>query len=458
MLQKLDRLLLRFLDKPANAVGAAVLLLVLFVAWLYWEQTRFMLKSLRRNLLRSTLTALATVVLVLVVTLVWSVLAFLDKQTEEKAANIKLFVSERYGLPSKMPFAYESAIIDEVSDLVDASRDEMTWQFFLGSTDPDKLSPESFAFFFAMDPLKLANYDKQGRFMTMMEDVDQLSEEDQQKLAAACKAMAADPSKVVIGCERLKMLNKRVGERIKVYGFLTYKDINLELEIIGELPPGRYEQNSVLNRAALNNAIDVYDKDHPGAKHPMSEGRLALVVLRVPDMATFEKVAQKLQTSPRFTSPQIKVETMSSGISTFLEGYRDILWGVRWLLVPAILITMALIIANAISISVRERRVEMAVLKVLGFSPNQILVLVLGEALFLGAASGFLSALAAQWTVNSFMGGIALPIGFFNKFYIAAAAPWWGLSIGAGTALAGSTLPAWSARSVKVSEVFSKIS
>ena len=56
----------------------------------------------------------------------------------------------------------------------------------------------------------------------------------------------------------------------------------------------------------------------------------------------------------------------------------------RWLLVPAILVTMALVIANAISISVRERRTEMAVLKVLGFHPTQILLLVLGEALLIG--------------------------------------------------------------------------
>jgi putative ABC transport system permease protein len=34
---------------------------------------------------------------------------------------------------------------------------------------------------------------------------------------------------------------------------------------------------------------------------------------------------------------------------------------------------------------------------------------------------------------------------------------WWGLVFGAATALAGSILPAWSARTVRVSEVFSKV-
>ena len=90
--------------------------------------------------------------------------------------------------------------------------------------------------------------------------------------------------------------------------------------------------------------------------------------------------------SPEFTDPAVKCETASSGIASFLDAYRDLLWGMRWLLVPAILVTMALVIANAISISVRERRTEMAVLKVLGFGPTQIMMLVLGEALLIGVA------------------------------------------------------------------------
>jgi len=51
--------------------------------------------------------------------------------------------------------------------------------------------------------------------------------------------------------------------------------------------------------------------------------------------------------------------------------YRDIFLGVKYILVPAVLVSMALVIANAISISVRERRGEMAVLKVLGFGPGR---------------------------------------------------------------------------------------
>ena len=52
---------------------------------------------------------------------------------------------------------------------------------------------------------------------------------------------------------------------------------------------------------------------------------------------------------------------------------------------------------------------------------------------------------------------MALPIAFFGKFFVESAAPWWGLAVGGGTAFLGSIVPAWSARSVKVTDVFSKI-
>jgi len=118
---------------------------------------------------------------------------------------------------------------------------------------------------------------------------------------------------------------------------------------------------------------------------------------------------------------------------------------------------MALVVANAISISVRERRTEMAVLKVLGFRPNQILRLVLGESLLVGGLSGLLAGTLTYVLINVLVGGIAFPIAFFPRFLVPFHAFFWGASIGLLSGFVGSFLPAWSARSVKVSEVFSKV-
>jgi putative ABC transport system permease protein len=189
----------------------------------------------------------------------------------------------------------------------------------------------------------------------------------------------------------------------------------------------------------------------------MADRTLNLFWMRLPTSEAFGLVAERLASPGKFSSPAVKCETASSGIAAWLEGYRDLIWGVRWLLTPAILITMALVLANAISISVRERRTEMAVLKVLGFGPGRILALVLGEALVIGGGSGLLSAGLTYGLIHHLLGGFPFRIAFFPIFDIYIDSLWWGLLIGSLTALAGSILPALSARRIRVSEVFAKI-
>ncbi len=166
---------------------------------------------------------------------------------------------------------------------------------------------------------------------------------------------------------------------------------------------------------------------------------------------------EQISQSPFYTSPAVKCETASSGIATFLEAYRDLIWGMRWLLAPAILLTLSLVIANAISISVRERRLEFAILRVLGFRPLQVLALVVGEAVMLGVGSGLISTIATYTLINKVIGGVNFPIAFFGAFYIPGQAIWWGLGIGLSTALAGSVVPALAASRIRVTEAFSKV-
>jgi putative ABC transport system permease protein len=151
---------------------------------------------------------------------------------------------------------------------------------------------------------------------------------------------------------------------------------------------------------------------------------------RFPDKEGYEKYAEVVSRPGRFSSPAVKVEMASSAIASFLDAYKDILWAMRALLSPAIVAVIVLIVAIAYSISVRERQKEMAVLKVLGFQPWQILTLILG---------------------------VAIPIGFFGKFYINNNALWWGPAVGVIAAVFGCLIPALSARRVRVTEVFSKI-
>jgi len=406
------------------------------------------IKNIRRNLVRSALTSLGTIVLVFVVTLVWAILSFLDAAMAEKSQDFKGIVTERWRLPSQMPFAYAASLCAGAASQPGDVRpdDSMTWQFYGGTVDPDKRTRENSLFAIATDPSKLR---------TMMDELDSLPPDDAARLDEAIAKMQQNRQGIILGKDRLASLNKRVGERIKLYG-INYRDIDLELEIVGSFPESRYDNTAVIHRDYLLASLDAYERQ-TGKPHPLADKTLNLVWLRVPDTETFGKVANQILTSPSYSSPAVKFETAASGIATFLEAYRDLIWGMRWLLAPAILITLSLVISNAISISVRERQTELAVLKVLGFRPWQILTLVLGEALLIGVGSGLCSALATFVTINYVLGGIKFPIAFFGAFYIPAEAILWGVSVGLVTAWIGSIVPAWSAQKVKVSEVFAKV-
>ncbi len=61
----------------------------------------------------------------------------------------------------------------------------------------------------------------------------------------------------------------------------------------------------------------------------------------------------------------------------------------------AVAFTILLVTANTMSMAVRERRTEIAVLKTLGFSSRHVMGFVVGEALVLGVLGGALGRLRA---------------------------------------------------------------
>ena len=443
--------LLGILDDPVTAVCAAISIAVLVAGVLFvvLNPRLFLLalKNLRRNLVRTVLTTGATLVLVFMITVIWTVLYFLDLVTREQSKNLKIIVTERWQLPSQVPMTYadyldprKPGFLPELKGMY-GENDFMIWSFWGGTMDPAKMTPENMIFFFCMDP---------DSVRAMMDDLENLDQSLIDKLKDPRK-----PEAVLLGSDKMRAGNLQIGSRFKLTS-INYKGIDLDFEVVGVLPDGRYNQSAIMNVNYFNAAFDKYYSQN-GKQHPLSDRRLNLIWIRVKDKETFNTVGNLVENAAVFKSRPVKVETASSGIGSFLEAYQTILWGMRWMLVPAILVIMSLVMANAISITVRERRTEMAVMKVLGFRPNQVLQLVLGEALLVGAVSGLVAAAATYALFNFTWGGIPFRIGFFPVFRIPEYALFWGLAIGSGTAFLGSALPAWAARSVKVSEVFARV-
>jgi putative ABC transport system permease protein len=67
----------------------------------------------------------------------------------------------------------------------------------------------------------------------------------------------------------------------------------------------------------------------------------------------------------------------------------------------AVCFTILLVTANTMSMALRERRTEIAVLKTLGFPRRLVLALVLGEALVLGGLGGGLGLLLSRLAIRA---------------------------------------------------------
>jgi putative ABC transport system permease protein len=323
----------------------------------------------------------------------------------------------------------------------------MSWSFILGTTDKVNMRKDTMVFLFALEPDKV---------LTMMDGLDDLTGQEKELLEKTCAEMKANPRAIAMSQGRLKALNLRVGQKIKLSG-VNYPNLLFEFEIIGTLPEGKYEGVSFMNKDYLIQQIDTFptspNNPKKGEAHPMADKCINLIWVRLPTKEAFETLSQKVNDPAKFNKVPIKLETASSGIGTWLGAFKDIFWGIKFILVPAMIGIMSLVVANALSISVRERRTEMAVLKVLGFAPRHVLLIVLGEAVLVGFLGGGMSALMA-WGL---LGNVKFQIMFFGAFFVPANSLVYGPLLGMAVSFAGCIGPALAAKNVRVAEVFARV-
>jgi putative ABC transport system permease protein len=407
------------------------------------------LKNLRRNKLRTVLTSLAVMVLVLVVTMIWTVIYFLQNFTKEKSGNQKAIATDRYDMQGLLPLSYVGPLsqgaASKPGDKVPVN--SMSWQIYLGTLDQASRTRDNLVVLVATDAVHLPT--KVGKVVTHKGMIDDLDPVDK----ALVDRLADTTDGCLLGRKRLERLNKRVGERFKVTGAQP-AGVNLDFEIVGVLPPGRWDDNGFMNARYLNAAIDKYCRDFP-ARKPMLDRRIDIFWLEAGQKADVPQVVEQINSSPLFTEPPVKCETFASLVANFLDSFSGFIWFIEWVLVPGSMFSMVLLIANAISLNVHERTREMAILKVIGFRPAHLLLLVLGEALVLGACSGLVAGGLIWWITNTFFGGIRMAGS--EPFPVPWQAVVWGGCAGGAAALVGSVVPAWTAASVRVSQVFARV-
>jgi len=121
----------------------------------------------------------------------------------------------------------------------------------------------------------------------------------------------------------------------------------------------------------------------------------------------------------------------------------------------AVMFTILLVTANTMSMAVRERRAEIAVLKTLGFSSRLVLSLVLGEGVLLGAFGATAGLLLGRFLINVLpdVPVIGDVIRGFPKMDVPPAIAAVGLAIGVSLGLVAGLFPAILAYRARITEL-----
>lgn len=381
------------------------------------------MKSLGRNKVRTLLTGLGIMVLVAIFSVVTNVTSTVKRKISSQGQQTRLIVSERWTAPSRVPVRYIPEIARQEGVV-----DWTSMNFFIGFLD-EAHSRDQQVIGFAVRP---------DNIREMQPTVAGLSDEE-------FEAFLDRKDAALVGSGLLKLMNWQVGQSFIVHG-MRYPPVSVPLTIVGTLPPGDMSFGFFWRQDYYAEATG--DGDNVNA-----------ILLEVANPDDAQTIASALMADYENRQPSLKVETESAGAARFAARGEAVLQIID-VVVAILLIDMVIILSNSISISVRERRVEMAVLKVLGFQPLHITLMIIAEAMLVGALAGLFGTgivcLLSDLTLRE-----QIPLADWNRFMMQFPVPWslapWGMLIGAGVGITGSVIPASSARSIKVSDVFSKI-
>ncbi|MEK1929688.1 MAG: FtsX-like permease family protein [Pararhizobium sp.] len=253
------------------------------------------------------------------------------------------------------------------------------------------------------------------------------------------EAIGQARDKVLVGRALMEAQGWVVGQRIAVTAFNAAKqdgsrDWRFEIAGIFEGENASTDTYFIIARYDYVNAVRARGRDTVDAfmvrpREGVAPGELAV---RIDQLFSNSAAPTQTQSEKQF-------------LEAFLRQYADI-GLIADLVVSAAFVTLLMIVVNTMVFAVRERTFEIGVLKTLGFSRLRIMVLVIGETLFVFAVGGSIGlALAKLATVFA---GPALGL-VFSLAILAKA-----LAIIAALGLATGALPAFNAMRTPIISAF----
>ena len=169
--------------------------------------------------------------------------------------------------------------------------------------------------------------------------------------------------------------------------------LKIRFVLVGEIPASNYPNFFMFRRDYLVDAekgIGIPEEKHPAG----------FLVTRVSSAALVPAVVREIDRATHNSDYETATMTESEAIAGLMSTVGDIRGIVRGVSV-VIALTVFLIVGNSMSMMVRDRLPDVAVLRALGFARQYIARLLFAECALIGALGGALGCVVALWQFGS---------------------------------------------------------
>jgi putative ABC transport system permease protein len=362
-----------------------------------------------RNRRRTILTVLSISMSLFLISTLWTLLQQLESPPLTPDSATRVITRHQTSLANTMPIAYRDKIraipgVEEVS----------AYQWF-GGVYKD---PANFFAQFAVDP---------EHYFIVYPDIHVVSPDQMD-------AFKKERSAALVGVTLAKRYGWNLGDRVMLKG--TFFP-NIELIIRGFLKDAGSESLFIFRYDYLNEVVKNFN----------AAGTFAVKVKSADDIAA---VAEAIDGTFVNSTAPTKTETEKA----FVLGFVSMIGNVRTLVISistVLIFTIILVTANTMAMSIRERTGEIAILKTLGFSPGQVLSVLIGESAFIAVLGGLLGSLGARYLLGAVDFG-ALTTGFIQVFDVKWATVLLAAGISLVVAFMSTFVPAWTASQLTIAD------
>jgi putative ABC transport system permease protein len=386
----------------------------------------YVLKHLRKNWIRTSTTVLGMAVCIFLFCTLQTLLAAIDYSLQSASAQ-RLWTRHAVSLVFPLPLSYKARIasVPGVRNVANA-----TW--FQGQY----IDRKNFFANFAIDAEEYLQI-----YPELLVPPDQRA------------AFLADRRGALVGRSLADRFGWEVGDTVQLTSDIPPYQIGRPFDFVIR---GIYDADRVKNPGTdVSSFFFHYEYLYEATNRRTEAGNY---VIEIDDPKRAAEVSETVDALFANSDAETKTETEGAFVAGFisLAGNLSLLLNAIGL---AVTFTILLVTANTMSMAVRERRKEVAVLKTLGFTGTLVLALVLGESLVLGVAGGTLGLLLGSLSISALQNAPVLGsvLTFYPNIGLTARVAALGMSLALVLALMAGLVPAMLAYRSKVTEMLREV-